>query len=1028
MLILKAEFVAAASYGCGSAVKLTSCFADTTANDDVTSAVAIVTSAVAIGFSAVAICSSAVAICSSAVAFDSSAVAFGFIAVAIGFIAVVISFIAVAIFFIAVANTFIAVAIGFSDEAIDYRAVAFCFIAVAIGYSAVANSFIAVAITFIAVAIGFSDEAIDYSAVAIGSSAVVLGSSAVNFGSSAVAWYHSDLVLAKTPGVSSDWKPPPFCNEQDHLWRHVWKVTDGASKLAFKMGEVSVLRKRAALITPEAMDRAQPLMNPETPTGLQNLVLVQLGTVLQMRGKELHALKPKHFTKVVVADTPPGFKFVVDPFACKNHQGGLRGANNPPEPKEVVPNSNTIRVGNQLAEAKSCPVVALDLLLNKLPADAAGLFIKPNPAYEVSGKWYCNQKVGEHSLKSRVSSMFDTEEESFTSHSMKRTGAAGVADFPDAFRQSMGGWADPGSMKSYTVHGTAKRGQATAAMMAAITPSDVAVNSSNATHVSASTVVAAHVGGGVESMQMQQMHQLQQASIERMMKRMKRMERNMGRRPLAEVESVHEELRGRGRLQTRKSWEDDDGNDCGNDPDIGVFDLRMFRDASLSMPGSHVQPQPQPQTLPQPQPPIAHDVADARNSKERGEDGLGLKFSAQAFKHRFTRLAHCLKLYHSDLVLAKTPGVSSDWKPPPFCNEQDHLWRHVWKVTDGASKLAFKMGEVSVLRKRAALITPEAMDRAQPLMNPETPTGLQNLVLVQLGTVLQMRGKELHALKPKHFTKVVVADTPPGFKFVVDPFACKNHQGGLRGANNPPEPKEVVPNSNTIRVGNQLAEAKSCPVVALDLLLNKLPADAAGLFIKPNPAYEVSGKWYCNQKVGEHSLKSRVSSMFDTEEESFTSHSMKRTGATGVADFPDAFRQSMGGWADPGSMKSYTVHGTAKRGQATAAMMAAITPSDVAVNSSNATHVSASTVVAAHVGGGVEVFGMPGGTQPFFVQSVAQPSMGYVGHHLEAQMQSMQGNFAMMQSMQMQQMHQLQQASIERMMKRMKRMERNMSP
>ncbi|KAJ9529126.1 hypothetical protein QJQ45_007803 [Haematococcus lacustris] len=480
-----------------------------------------------------------------------------------------------------------------------------------------------------------------------------------------------------------------------------------------------------------------------------------------MRGKELHALEPKHFTKVVVADTPPGFKFVVDPFACKNHQGGLRGANNPPEPKEVVPNSNTIRVGNQLAEAKSCPVVALDLLLNKLPADAAGLFIKPNPAYEVSGKWYCNQKVGEHSLKSRVSSMFDTEEESFTSHSMKRTGATGVADFPDAFRQSMGGWADPGSMKSYTVHGTAKRGQATAAMMAAITPSDVAVNSSNATHVSASTVVAAHVGGGVESMQMQQMHQLQQASIERMMKRMKRMERNMGRRPLAEVESVHEELRGRGRLQTRKSWEDDDGNDCGNDPDIGVFDLRMFRDASLSMPGSHVQPQPQPQTLPQPQPPIAHDVAGpsgvallkedalvyqnhqssernpmtmkqdqsqlksffsffqtasakecfmdqlpvppaimevvkafvagplnsheemcarmyswcspplvenlvvmfslfsthARNSKERGEDGLGLKFSAQAFKHRFTRLAHCLKLSLTGISSVTSAGA-----------------------------------------------------------------------------------------------------------------------------------------------------------------------------------------------------------------------------------------------------------------------------------------------------------------------------------------------------------------------------------
>ncbi|KAJ9529121.1 hypothetical protein QJQ45_007807 [Haematococcus lacustris] len=441
---------------------------------------------------------------------------------------------------------------------------------------------------------------------------------------------------------------------------------------------------------------------------------------------------------------------------------------------------------------------------------------------------------------------------------MKRTGATGVADFPDAFRQSMGGWADPGSMKSYTVHGTAKRGQATAAMMAAITPSDVAVNSSNATHVSASTVVAAHVGGGVESMQMQQMHQLQQASIERMMKRMKRMERNMI-----------------------------------------TATPNLFR----------VCKRPRPKQF----------RVNARDRRQGPE----------------------------------APGGGRE-------------------RSRGTARPSMPAGERA---RNAATIAANIEEAAKKMR--------EYARMMQMWEY--MRGKELHALEPKHFTKVVVADTPPGFKFVVDPFACKNHQGGLRGANNPPEPKEVVPNSNTIRVGNQLAEAKSCPVVALDLLLNKLPADAAGLFIKPNPAYEVSGKWYCNQKVGEHSLKSRVSSMFDTEEESFTSHSMKRTGATGVADFPDAFRQSMGGWADPGSMKSYTVHGTAKRGQATAAMMAAITPSDVAVNSSNATHVSASTVVAAHVGGGVE-------------------------------------------SMQMQQMHQLQQASIERMMKRMKRMERNMLP
>ncbi|GFH08426.1 hypothetical protein HaLaN_03384 [Haematococcus lacustris] len=34
-------------------------------------------------------------------------------------------------------------------------------------------------------------------------------------------------------------------------------------------------------------------------------------------------------------------------------------------------------------------------------------------------------------------------------------------------------------------------------------------------------------------------------------------------------------------LASLGSWEDDDCNDCGNDPDIGNFDLRMFRDGAF---------------------------------------------------------------------------------------------------------------------------------------------------------------------------------------------------------------------------------------------------------------------------------------------------------------------------------------------------------------------------------------------------------------------------------------------------------------
>ncbi|GFH22646.1 hypothetical protein HaLaN_20142 [Haematococcus lacustris] len=64
------------------------------------------------------------------------------------------------------------------------------------------------------------------------------------------------------------------------------------------------------------------------------------------------------------------------------------------------------------------------------------------------------------------------------------------------------------------------------------------------------------------------------------------------------------------------SWEDDDGNDCGNDPDIGIFDLRMFRDgvqvtqpAHLWRPSQlqqgHVHP-PLPPSSPLP-PPFLHE-------------------------------------------------------------------------------------------------------------------------------------------------------------------------------------------------------------------------------------------------------------------------------------------------------------------------------------------------------------------------------------------------------------------------------------
>ncbi|KAJ9504964.1 hypothetical protein QJQ45_022067, partial [Haematococcus lacustris] len=205
----------------------------------------------------------------------------------------------------------------------------------------------------------------------------------------------------------------------------------------------------------------------------------------------------------------------------------------------------------------------------------------------------------------------------------------------------------------------------------------------------------------------------------------------------------------------------------------------------------------------------------ARNSKAKGEDGLGLKFPPKSFSHRFNCIAHQLFLHHQSLD-RKGRAVPS-FVRPQFLDAKHRVWGQLWNTVDGASKLAAQAGEVSLLPKQAPVVTPSALAAAEPLLDTHTPVGLQNMALIYLGVNGQFRIKELYSLTRNSFAEYTDPKDPESrVMYKLDALACKNWNGGLKDAGRPPPCKFIVPNPDYVATGDCYADAKVSNAIKLN--------------------------------------------------------------------------------------------------------------------------------------------------------------------------------------------------------------------
>ncbi|KAJ9524512.1 hypothetical protein QJQ45_019590 [Haematococcus lacustris] len=205
-------------------------------------------------------------------------------------------------------------------------------------------------------------------------------------------------------------------------------------------------------------------------------------------------------------------------------------------------------------------------------------------------------------------------------------------------------------------------------------------------------------------------------------------------------------------------------------------------------------------------------VTHARNSRSKGTDGHGAKFTASSYVHRFNCIAHQLEVHHK-MLLKEQPGKAvAGFTRPRFLVQGHSVWGELWDAVDGVCKLAAKAGGGSTSRlerKRAALVSAAAIESAQSMLDTTTPEGLQNQFLLLIGVNCQFRISELHGLK-RHFFTIVKDSKDPAARdmFKVDYQACKNWQGGMKDAGRVPPEKFIVPNSEYVPTGDAYVDAK----------------------------------------------------------------------------------------------------------------------------------------------------------------------------------------------------------------------------
>ncbi|KAJ9533639.1 hypothetical protein QJQ45_026727 [Haematococcus lacustris] len=213
-------------------------------------------------------------------------------------------------------------------------------------------------------------------------------------------------------------------------------------------------------------------------------------------------------------------------------------------------------------------------------------------------------------------------------------------------------------------------------------------------------------------------------------------------------------------------------------------------------------------------------VTHARNSRSKGIDGHGAKFTASSYVHRFNCIAHWLEVHHKMLLKEQPDKAVAGFTRPRFLVQGHSVWGELWDAVDGVCKLAAKAGEVGQLV-------------AKSMLDTTTLEGLQNQFLFLLTYCVaddawQLRISELHGLK-RHFFTIVKDPKDPAARdmFKVDYQACKNWQGGLMDAGRVQPEKFIVPNPEYVPTGDAYVDAKvRTQMLRIAVQLQRLPCPA----------------------------------------------------------------------------------------------------------------------------------------------------------------------------------------------------------
>ena len=230
------------------------------------------------------------------------------------------------------------------------------------------------------------------------------------------------------------------------------------------------------------------------------------------------------------------------------------------------------------------------------------------------------------------------------------------------------------------------------------------------------------------------------------------------------------------------------------------------------------------------------------------------------------------------LLSALNRIMQANKAPFSIYDKRDLRFRDLMKTMDSVSSELHRQG-IGAQRKHASVITQddETMLWEQRRLGDTSPRLLQHTVFVYCGLQFCLRGiQEQYDMTPNQLIRVptdkMVYNEQVYYKYVE--YISKNNQHKFKDINSKNKEVKVY----------ALVDNPRCLVKLLDQYLERLPADAPYLYMRPLEQIPRDSKkpWYTRQRVGFNTLKGFVNKIFSGTgvECDYTNHSLRATAIT----------------------------------------------------------------------------------------------------------------------------------------------------